>query len=137
MTDAPTPPPWGSPPPSSGDDWRTDEWYAAHDVAAPQSWLLRQDVDGSIRPSQLFFFNSIHLGIVTGTEQDAMSQLFEIVVKKAETLIKPQHGYQITQEGTTLVLSAIKTRWNETYPREFRFAAARILVTVPPVEKPK
>ena len=94
-----------------------------------QSWLLRREKPGG--ESQDFMYE--YLDIVTGTEQDAIDRLLEIATRRAKDLVRPSKGYRIIQEGTSVVVTQIEYHWG--YLPEYRFTAARILETVPPVKK--
>jgi len=113
------PPPWGTP--SDAPDTTPGR---------PETWELRKEADGG----DTHVFYSIVLEVVTGTEHDAMTRLMDHALQEAST-IKPSKGYQIAQEGTTLIVTPVKPNWGAIYPRDRRFTAVRILAKVPPVEK--
>lgn len=117
-----TTPPWGTP--SKTPSLKADQ------PAAPETWELRQEVDGSSGRT----FLSRELEVVVGTEQQAMARLMELALEMAKT-IKPSKGYKIAQDGTTLIVSPAKLDWGQPLLPDTRFTAVRIVTTVPPVSK--
>lgn len=74
------------------------------------------------------------LGMVTGTEKEAMDQLLEVAIEGARRLITPSKGCQVAQEGTSIVVSPVKRGWSEVHYQEYRLTAVP-LMTVQPSEK--
>jgi len=113
-----TAPAWGTPPANAPDD------APVADEPTEESWELRDEgrsVDQSYES----------LGVIVGSENDAMRLLEEIALRRAAES-GDHDGILIVQDGTSIILSRLRPLIPSAGRVECRLTAVRILATIPP-----